>query len=66
MDEKTLVDKLSKVTTITDLQEVAKEVGKPMTVEQADKALNRLFGAENDTGELMGDSVAKAAKDIFG
>ncbi|WEV69721.1 hypothetical protein OZX73_02240 [Bifidobacterium sp. ESL0775] len=66
MDEKTLVSKLSQVNTITDLQAVAKEYGKPLTVEQADRGLNRLFKAENDTGELMGDTVAKAAKDIFG
>jgi hypothetical protein len=66
MDEKTLVEKLSKVTTIGEVLEVTKEAGKSLTVEQGDMLLQRLFKAENDTGKLMGDSVEKAVKEFFG
>lgn len=66
MDQKTLVEKLSKVTTISEVLEVTKEAGKSLTVEQGDMLLQRLFKAENDTGKLMGDSVEKAVKEFFG
>ncbi|MBB2955279.1 hypothetical protein FHX77_000682 [Bifidobacterium commune] len=66
MDQKTLVEKLSKVTTISEVLEVTKEAGKSLTVEQGDMLLQRLFKAENDTGKLMGDSVEKAIKEFFG
>lgn len=66
MDQKTLVEKLSKVTTISEVLEVTKEAGKSLTVEQGDMLLQRLFKAENDTGKLIGDSVEKAVKEFFG
>ncbi|WEV72771.1 hypothetical protein [Bifidobacterium sp. ESL0790] len=65
MDEKTLVEKLSSVTTVSGVVDVAKKAGKDLTFEQADALLSRLLQVDSDAAELSGDTVATVAKDLL-
>lgn len=64
-DEATLTKELGEAQTIDDLLEIAKKAGHPMEYEQADKFFGRLEQAKSDTAELVGDSVAKMAKELL-
>lgn len=66
MDEMTLVDKMSKLQTIDELVDLSKEIGKPLSYNDADKLFGRINQCQNDVAELSGDTVAKLAKEAFG
>lgn len=66
MDEKTLVGKLSNLETIDQLVDLAKQIGKPLTYNDADQLFGRINQCKNDVAELDGDTIAKLAKQVFG
>lgn len=66
MDEKTLVEKLSSLETIDQLVDLAKQIGKPLTYNDADQLFGRINQCKNDVAELDGDTIAKLAKQVFG
>lgn len=66
MDEKTLVDKLGKLQTIEELVDLSKEIGKPLSYNDADRLFGRINQCKNDAAELSGDTIAKLAKEVFG
>lgn len=66
MDEKTVVDKMSKLETIDELISLSKEIGKPLSYNDADLLFGRINQCKNDVAELGGDTIAKLAKETFG
>lgn len=66
MDEMTLVDKMSKLQTIDELVDLSKEIGKPLSYNDADQLFGRINQCQNDVAELSGDTVTKLAKEAFG
>ncbi|RBP99878.1 hypothetical protein [Bifidobacterium xylocopae] len=66
MDEKTLVDRLSKAETVDEIVALGKEAGKELSYEQADKLISRVMQTKNDAAELSGDTIEKIAKEVFG
>ncbi|MCP8613653.1 hypothetical protein [Bifidobacterium asteroides] len=66
MDEKTLVDKLSNLETIDQLVDLAKQIGKPLSYNDADQLFGKINQCKNDVAELGGDTIAKLAKQAFG
>ncbi|KFI45738.1 hypothetical protein GA0061078_1397 [Bifidobacterium bohemicum] len=65
MDVKALADKLRKVTTISEVIEVAKENGVDLNLEQADMMLSDLFQAESEAAELNGETVEQVVEKYF-
>lgn len=66
MDEKTLVEKLSNLETIDQLVDLAKQIGKPLSYNDADRLFGKINQCKNDVAELGGDTIAKLAKQVFG
>jgi hypothetical protein len=65
MDMKALADKLGKVTTISEVLDIAKENGVKLSLEQADMMLADLFKTQSDAGELSGDTLEEVVERYF-
>lgn len=66
ISEQELDEKLAAAQTIDEVMAIAKEVGHPLTYEEADAFFGRIEQAKSDTAELVGDSVKTEAEKEFG